>query len=71
MPRLRVLSLGYDNLDNLELDTLETLESLSSILQKVPYVYFKKVYERENTEEIQECITRGILKHRSRNTTNS
>ena len=68
MPLLEYLYLSYDNLDNLELDTLETLESLSSIIHNVSDVCFYKEVHRQDLEKVQERITRGILKHKSKNT---
>ena len=71
MPQLRWLSLSDDILDNLELNTLETLESLSSIIHNVRYVrWFKENYLPQDLEKIQERITTGILKHKSKNITN-
>ena len=69
MPRLVHMFLSYVNLDNLELDTLETLESLSSIIQKVRFVSFWKGDHHQDFKKIQERITAGISKYKSKNAT--
>ena len=69
IPLLGFLHLSYGNLDNLELDTLGTLEALNSIIQKVPDVYFWKGDDLQDLKKIQECITTGISKYKSKNVT--
>ena len=70
MLRLHILFVSYENLDNLELDTLGTLEALNSIIQKVSFVSFWKGDNLQDLKKIQECITRGISKYKSKNATN-
>ena len=70
IPQLKYLDLSYVNLDNLDLDTLEILESLSSITKRVKYVSFWKGDDRQDLKKIQERITTGISKYKSKNATN-
>ena len=66
MPELHELYLSYDNLENIELKTWETLESLNSIIHNVEQISFWKGDSLQDLNKIQETITAGIVKHKSK-----
>ena len=70
IPKLCRIHLSYINLDNLELDTLQTLESLNYIIHNIQVSFLKGV-NLQDFIKIQESITRGILRHKSKNATNT